>query len=230
VAGIPSVLEIGPGPGILTGPLSDHASVVALEVDARMPDLLAESAPAADIRLEDALKVDLGSILDGMPAPRAIVSNLPYYITGPLLERIAQARDRIQCATLMMQREVAQRILAKAGDSERGALSVVLQAQFEIALVCQVPAGAFLPPPKVDSTVLKLTPRIGSGDAAFSRVVHFGFAQRRKTLANNLIAAYRLPRSEVDSILEELGIKPSARAQELDEAAWQRLAERFRGK
>ena len=229
MAGLPSVVEIGPGPGILTGPLSDSAQVVALEVDARMPKLLSESAPAADIRLQDALKADLGGILDSLPAPRAIVSNLPYYITGPLLERIAQVRDRIECATLMMQREVAQRILAKPGDSERGALSVVLQAQFKIELVCQVPAGAFLPPPKVDSTVLKFTPRIATGDAAFSRVVHFGFAQRRKTLSNNLIAAYKLGRPEIETLFNELGIKPTARAQELDEDTWLKLAERFRG-
>lgn len=107
-----SVLEIGPGPGILTGPLTETCAVSALEIDERMPALLADSAPEARILAGDALQIDLRAVLEGLSEPRAIVSNLPYYITGPLLQRIAEVRDRIAFATLMMQREVANRILA----------------------------------------------------------------------------------------------------------------------
>ena len=172
------ILEIGPGPGVLTGPLSEAAEhLVAIELDATMPRLLRESAPKAEIVRADALQADLRAILDGIPTPRAVVSNMPYYITGPLLGRVADVRDAFDVAVLMMQREVADRILAKPGGRERGALSVALQSQFEIARVANVPAGAFLPPPKVDSAVLRLVPRLDGLSEEVLRLVRIGFAQ-----------------------------------------------------
>src|SRR5579871_5760124 len=153
VRSVKGVLEIGPGPGVLTGPMSEIAEVTALEIDPRMIELLKDSAPKAQVLQIDALKGDLSEVLAGLPTPRAVVSNLPYYITGPLLTKISEARGRFQVAVLMMQREVADRVVAEAGNSNRGSLSVYLQSQFNIELVKRVPAGAFLPPPKVDSTV-----------------------------------------------------------------------------
>lgn len=222
----PGVLEIGPGPGVLTGPLSEAAErMVALELDERMPSLLSESAPRAEVRGEDALKADLSAILLDLPAPRAIVSNLPYYITGPLLARIAEARAHLDVAVLMMQKEVADRILAKPGKRERGALSVALQSQFEISRVAHVPAGAFLPPPKVDSSVLKLVPReSGLSDEAL-RLVRLGFAQPRKTLTNNLVAGLHITRDEAVERVERIGLLETVRPAELSEADWVRLAE-----
>jgi len=221
----PGVLEIGPGPGVLTGPLSEAAErLVALELDERMPLLLKESAPKAEVRGEDALKADLSAILLELPAPRAIVSNLPYYITGPLLARIADARANLDVAVLMMQKEVADRILAKPGKRERGAVSVALQSQFEITRIAHVPAGAFLPPPKVDSSVLKFVPRVSALSDEALRIVRFGFAQPRKTLTNNLVAGLHITRDEAVEKVEKVGLLETVRPAELTEQQWAALA------
>ena len=218
------ILEIGPGPGVLTGPLSEAAErTVAVELDPAMPRLLAESAPRAAILREDALKADLAAILADLPAPRAVVSNMPYYITGPLLARVADARAGLDLAVLMMQREVADRILARPGKRERGALSVALQSQFEIDRVANVPAGAFLPPPKVDSAVLRLVPRESALSDETLKLVRLGFAQPRKTLANNLVAGLRIARDEAVARVEAVGLPETARPAELTEAQWARL-------
>jgi 16S rRNA (adenine1518-N6/adenine1519-N6)-dimethyltransferase len=220
------VVEIGPGPGVLTGPLSESAErLVAIELDATMPLLLAESAPKAVVVREDALKADLGAILSELPAPRAVVSNLPYYITGPLLGRIAEARASLDVAVLMMQKEVADRILAKPGKRERGALSVALQSQFEITRVAHVPAGAFLPPPKVDSSVLRLVPRAGALSEQALRVVRMGFAQPRKTLTNNLVAGFQMSRDEAVERVEAVGLLETVRPAELTEVQWVALSD-----
>lgn len=184
--------------------------------------LLAKSAPDAHIVAADALHTDLGLLLDELPGPRGLVSNIPYYITGPLLERFAAVRDRYERAVVMVQREVAARIAAKPGHTDRGALSVLLQAEFEIRTVVQAPARDFLPPPKVDSTVLSLTPRTTSADP-IREIVRLGFAQRRKTLANNLAGRFE-SREEAEDRLYELGIGVQARAQELSEEEWIKLA------
>jgi 16S rRNA (adenine1518-N6/adenine1519-N6)-dimethyltransferase len=225
VHGCAGVLEIGPGPGVLTGPLSRSVErTIAIELDPKMGALLAESAPSADVRAVDALKANLGATLDELPEPRAVVSNLPYYITGPLLTRIAEVRAHFQVAVLMMQKEVAQRVTARAPDSDRGSLSVFLQAQFEIGLVRQVPAGAFLPPPKVDSTVLRFRPREVEYPPEFFRMIRVGFAQPRKTLANNLVAGYRVEREVAISWLTEVGIEERVRPAVLEVDQWARLA------
>ena len=213
-----SVLEIGPGPGILTRPMSQHHDVVALELDARMPLLLAESAPQARIVVGDALHVNLIELLETLEVPRAVVSNLPYYITGPLLDRIARARSRWDIAILMMQREVGDKILAKPGDRLRGAISVRMQAEFSVRKVCSVPPGAFVPPPKVDSVVLELTPRACSLDDAFFEFVHRGFVQPRKTLANNL-AASGYPKETV----EASGLEGAIRPHQVTQEQWENL-------
>jgi 16S rRNA (adenine1518-N6/adenine1519-N6)-dimethyltransferase len=213
-----SVLEIGPGPGILTRPMSQLHSVIALELDARMPLLLAESAPEARIVLGDALHVDLSDLLDALPAPRAVVSNLPYYITGPLLDRIARARSRWDIAILMMQREVGDKILAMPGDRMRGAISVRMQAEFTLKRVCSVPPGAFLPPPKVDSVVLQLTPQTCTLDDAFFEFVHKGFVQPRKTLANNLAAS-----GYSKEAVEASGLAGAIRPHQVSQEEWENL-------
>lgn len=220
------VLEIGPGPGVLTGPLSEVAErLVAVELDATMPLLLRDSAPKAEIVREDALKVDLAALLDGLPRPRAVVSNLPYYITGPLLGRIADVRAHLDVAVLMMQKEVAERIVATPGKRERGALSVVLQSQFEITRAAHVPASAFLPPPKVDSAVLRFIPRPSALSPEAIRLVRIGFAQPRKTLVNNLVAGLRISRDEAVGRVEAMGLLETVRPAELTQELWARLAE-----
>jgi len=221
--GCAGVLEIGPGPGVLTSPLSLFARVVALEVDDAMIEALRESAPDADVRRVDALKADLSAVLSELPAPRAVVSNLPYYITGPLLTAISGARRSFDRAVLMMQKEVGARVVATAGSSERGSLSVFLQAQFSISKVLDVPAGAFFPPPKVDSIVLEFVPLDAHPGEELLTFVRTGFTQPRKTLANNLATGLGVPREAVHGWLAAAALPERVRAQELDLEAWERL-------
>lgn len=227
VDGFLGVLEVGPGPGVLTAGMAERCErVVALEVDPLAVSALGESAPTVDVRRIDALQADIGSILDELPRPRALVSNMPYNITGPLLSAFAQARASFDRAVLMMQREVGDRVLALAGDSDRGSLSVFLQAQFEIHRICLVPPGAFWPPPKVSSVVLEFTPcRDVPIGASFDRLVRLGFAQPRKTLANNLAAGLARPRQSIETGLESIGLASSVRPHQLTLEDWRRLTQ-----
>jgi len=220
------ILEIGPGPGVITSRVSELAEkAIAIELDDGMIGALRESAPKADVRREDALKANLSAILAELPEPRGLVSNLPYYITGPLLTRIAEARSGYAKAILMMQKEVAERVMAPAKTSERGSLSVYLQSQFQIEKVVSAPAGAFLPPPKVDSTVLQFVPLPTERSDAFFKLVRLGFAQPRKTLVNNLMAGLRITRDQALGSITDVGLGELARPQELDLKDWERLAE-----
>lgn len=226
--GCGGILEIGPGPGVLTQPLSADRPLIALDLDARLPALLTESAPRAELRLIDALEADLAALAAELPSPVGLVSNLPYYITGPLLGRIADARASLDRAVLMMQKEVALRVLAAPRTPERGGLSVAMQTQFDVSLVTHVPGGAFLPPPKVDSTVLRFLPRpILPREAAFLKFLKLGFTQPRKTLANNLAAGLGRPREEILATLDGEGLGDRARPQELTNEAWRSLWERL---
>lgn len=219
--GVRGVLEIGPGPGVLTGPISDTVErLIALEVDTRIPEVLAESAPRAEVRLINALEADISEILKELPEPRGIVSNLPYYITGPLLGRITDSRAHWSRAVLMMQREVGVRILAPVGDRDRGGLSVMIQALFEVSKVANVPPGAFLPPPKVDSVVLELVPRGVDFPEKLFKFVHQGFAQPRKTLANNLVAG-----GYSREIVTEAGLEATIRPHQVEFIDWLRIFE-----
>lgn len=218
-------LEIGPGPGVLTGPLSQTMRLVALELDPRMVESLKDSAPTADVRLQDALKSNLPALLEELPEPRAVVGNLPYYITGQLVAQIADARAHYAAAVLMMQREVADRIRAKPGDSARGSLSVYLQSLFRIDLVIQAPADAFFPPPKVDSTVLEFVPLPPdpAKDEKYFRLVRLGFGQPRKTLCNNLVAGYGVPRETAVAWLGAAGLTDNIRPHALTLEEWSAL-------
>jgi 16S rRNA (adenine1518-N6/adenine1519-N6)-dimethyltransferase len=227
--GYAGILEIGPGPGVLTGPLSEASErLIALELDRTMIGALKDSSPRAEARQVDALEADLSAILAELPEPRGLVSNLPYYITGPLLTRITESRAGFGKAVLMMQKEVAQRVMAKPGSSERGSLSVYLQAQFEIEFLVDAPAEAFLPPPKVDSRVLALIPRDTglepAQEAKLFPLIRKGFAQRRKTLVNNLIAGYGIDRDRAVGLVESLGLTEKSRPQELTLEHWKGLS------
>lgn len=228
--GITGVLEVGPGPGVLTQALAAAGrKLSAIELDPRMVGALSESAPLAEVTLGDALQVDLGIVLDRLPEPRAIVSNMPYNITGPLLAKFAEVRSQIDRAVLMMQKEVGDRILAEPGDSNRGALSVCLQTQFLIRKVCLVPPGAFDPPPKVDSIVLCLVPKpipsSESREARFINLVRAGFAQPRKTLLNNLGSLHG--KAIVELALMDLGLDLRIRPHMLSLDQWRQIMGRL---
>jgi 16S rRNA (adenine1518-N6/adenine1519-N6)-dimethyltransferase len=220
-SGFPGVLEIGPGPGILTQSLSEKAEkMIAVEIDERMNAMLAVSAPKCEVRNQDALRANLPEIFAELPTPRVLVSNMPYYITGPLLNVFAASRSHFDRAVLMMQREVGFKIAAKAGKRERGALSVNLQTQFHIRHVRDVFAKEFLPPPKVDSIVLEFIPRHDEFDPEFYKLVKAGFSQPRKTMANNLANTLRMDRAIAIERIESVGLSASIRANELTEEDW----------
>lgn len=226
VEGFPSVLEVGPGPGVLTAPLcaAGH-TVTVVEVDEGILPVLAETAPCAQVVHASALDTDLGALLRSLPSPRGLVSNMPYNITGPLLEAFTDCRAHWSRAVLMMQAEVAEKILAKAGDSARGALSVALQALFDIERVCKAPPGAFWPPPKVESLVLQFTPRQSDDEPLVQRAIGLaraGFRQPRKTLLNNL-SAHLGPEAARD-LLNAKEFDPRLRPHQLTEEQWLTLA------
>lgn len=212
-------MEIGPGPGILTRPLAaDGRRVRALEIDHRLARVARELAPAAEVLDGDAMTADLAALLGDLPVPRALVSNLPYYITHPLVERILAARANWSFAVLMMQREVALKWLARPGQRERGSFSVYLQAVCEVRRVADVPASAFVPPPRVDSVVLELIPRAGSEwPEDLEKLVRTGFKQPRKTLANNLKG------SPWEGRVDAVGLDPLVRPHDLSEEQWRSL-------
>lgn len=216
VEGMAGILEVGPGPGAITLPLSQAHPVIAIELDERWRDLLAFYCPAVQVVYQDALEADLAAHLEALPAPRAIVSNMPYNITGPLLAAFSAQAGRVERLVLMMQKEVADRIVAPAGDARRGGLSVVMQGQFAVKWQQTVPPGAFAPPPKVQSAVLEFTPRAAL-PPGWSEFVHAGFRQPRKTLANNLREWGGA------GLIEAAGLAASIRPHQLTETEWQTL-------
>lgn len=220
-----TVCEIGPGPGGLTRPLveSKAEKIIAIEKDARCVLALSELAEIADGRLEiieaDALKADLAELA---PAPRAIISNLPYNVGSALLVKWLAEMHHYQSLTLMFQAEVADRILAVPRTKEYGRLSVISQFVCVGKRVMNLPAKAFTPPPKVDSAVVHLTPRPDRPqDVEFKKmemVTAAAFGQRRKMLRASLKPLGG------QALLEKAGIDPTRRAEELTIAEFEDLA------
>jgi 16S rRNA (adenine1518-N6/adenine1519-N6)-dimethyltransferase len=233
-----TVLEIGAGRGALTGRLVEAAGrVVAVEFDREMAPLLRERfAAAANFELieADALGVDFCAAVAPAPSAR-VVANLPYNISTAILQRLVAQRRCLPEMVLMLQREVVERITAPAGSAARGFLSVIVQAYCEAKALFDVPPGAFRPVPKVWSTVVRLRAREAvefdeSAEGLFWQVLSAGFAQRRKTMQNNLRAAPAGLRARVEAaggeaaVLEAAHIEPRRRAETLTVAEWASLA------
>ena len=222
-----TAIEIGPGPGGLTRALLESAAshVIAVERDPRCVAALQSLVETAQGRLtvihRDALEVDLAALA---PGPRAIVANLPYNVATPLLIGWLKQASAFASMTLMFQREVALRLTAEPRSKDYGRLSIMTQWLTEASLVFDLPPAAFTPPPKVVSSVVRLTPRNMGPDepsfAAMERVVAAAFAQRRKMLR----AGLRGFTPEPIALLEAAGIDPTARAEELDIDAFRILA------
>ncbi len=215
-----TAIEIGPGPGGLTRALleTDAVRVIAIEHDERCIAALAELESAEGGRLElvhgDALELDIAELAGG--APCRIVANLPYNIATPLLIGWLGQASAFHSMTLMFQKEVAQRLGAPTGDSSYGRLSVITAWLCEVELLFDISPKAFVPPPKVTSTVIHLTPRPEPLAPArmpdLERVTGAAFGQRRKMLRSSLKSLFDDP----VSVLENLKIPPTARAEELD--------------
>ncbi len=218
-----TVIEIGPGRGALTVPLARAAErVVAIELDGDVIPVLRTNLAATDllnvtIRNEDVLETDLAALT--VPGRTRVVGNLPYYITTPILLKLLESRVAFESVTVMMQREVADRVLAVPGSKEYGVLSVSVQYFAEARRIVEVDRTSFRPVPNVDSTVLRLDLRKEPAvrplsEADYFKVVKAAFSQRRKTLANSLLTL-GLEKDAVLAILKRAAVDPTRRAETL---------------
>jgi len=228
------VLEIGPGIGPLTQQLCLRAEkVVAVELDSRLPPVLAESLAGFEnfeLISGDALKMDLEGVIrekfQGLSV--AVCANLPYYITSPLIMKVLSELPGVKKAVFMVQLEAAQRICAPEGSRESGAITVAVRYYSNPELLFRVSRGSFLPPPNVDSAVISLTRRETppvSDEALFFRIVRGGFSQRRKTLLNSLSSALGVGKDRLLPVLEEAGLSPQIRPEAMKLEDFLRLTE-----
>lgn len=245
-----TVIEIGPGRGALTEKLVDSGSdVIAIELDRNLIAPLREKfndRGSFSVIEGDALTVDFKSLIDQekerlalpksqisdlksevqdlrtqIPRPVKLVANLPYYISTAILQRLAEQRESFDTLVLMFQREVADRITAAPGSSDRGFLTVLTESAFVVRRLFDVPPDAFRPVPKVWSSVVRLTPKAGhaADEPAFRQFLSIAFAQKRKTIGNNLKPAY----PDFRNPLIEAGIDEKRRAESLTLGEWHRL-------
>ncbi len=222
------VLEVGPGIGVLTEQLARRADrVVAVEVDKRLPPLLAETLAGYDnvrVELGDVLKVDLRTLLarEFGARPVAVCANLPYYITSPILMRLLEEKLPVQNITVMVQKEAAQRLCAAPGTREAGAISYAVAYYARPRLLFTVQPGSFYPAPKVTSAVIRLevrpTPAVApaNGDeAGLFRLIRAAFSQRRKTAANAVSSGLGADKAQVLAAMETAGLDARARPEQL---------------
>jgi 16S rRNA (adenine1518-N6/adenine1519-N6)-dimethyltransferase len=218
------VLEIGPGHGSLTRKLlARGAHVTAIELDRELVYELKTKFSGAQFRLH------IGNILEfdlsAMPPGYKVVANIPYYLTSHLLRMLSESSNPFSLAALLVQKEVAERVAAKPGDM--GILSVTVQYYCATGLGPIVPAKLFFPPPKVDSQILMLEykgPHYKNVDTTkFFRIVKAGFSERRKKLRSSLAGGLQINKLEASRLLDEAGINPKRRAQELTLAEWHNL-------
>lgn len=222
------VLEIGPGAGVLTRRLAETgAKCVAVEIDKALIPVLAESMGEFDnfkLINEDILKVDIAELVETEFSGKAfhVIANLPYYITTPIVMKLLEERLPVLSMTLMVQKEVADRMCAKNGGKDYGALSVAVQYYSEAKVICRAEPHCFMPQPKVASSVVHLEvgekPMVCVNDEKkFFAVVKSAFGQRRKTLMNALAKSPYLSADKVRiaEVLEEMGLPGDIRGEKL---------------
>ena len=231
------VIEIGPGIGVLTYEAAQQAKkVIAVEIDKNLIPILKDTLAEFDnveVINQDVLKTDLNQIITDSGCREAkIIGNLPYYITTPIIMGILESNTIADSITIMMQKEVADRIKAGPGSKTYGALSVAVQYYCEVETVAIVPKEVFFPAPKVDSAVLKLAIRKEKpveliDEKMFFRCIKAGFGQRRKTLSNSLMGLGDVSKEQVKACLEELGIDEKRRAETLSLDEFANIANYF---
>lgn len=236
------VVEIGPGIGTMTQYLAERAgSVVAVEIDKNLIPILQETLSEYDnvtIINEDILKVDLNRIVEEKNGgrPVKVVANLPYYITTPIIMGLFENHVPLQSITIMVQKEVADRMQVGPGTKDYGALSLAVQYYARPEIVAIVPPNCFIPRPGVASAVIRLTryeePPVQVTDEAFLfALIRASFNQRRKTLANGLSNAQNLSltREQVTEALESMGLSPTVRGEALTLSQFAALSEMLKG-
>lgn len=230
------VLEVGPGFGVLTVELARRVGrVVTVELDHRLVKALRDVLQQKNITNVQVIEGDILKLLATRHVPLAtsykVVSNLPYQITGHFLKRILETAPRPELLVLTLQQEVAERITAKPGDMS--IIAVAVQFYGEPDIIARVPRTSFLPPPEVDSAIVRIrTKSIAATpeeQKAFFRIVRIGFSSRRKTLANNLAAGLKVPRQEMEKLLITQNLEPKVRAQELSVNDWLKLIDVVHG-
>ena len=236
-----TVVEVGPGLGVLTGELAGKAGlVVAVEKDSRLSAVLGDtmtSRPNVTVINKDILEVEPASLLEGLPLPATVsplsykvVANLPYYITSAVLRHFLEAKVKPEIMVVMVQKEVAEAIVAEPG--RMSLLSVSVQFYGKPRIVSYVPANCFYPAPKVDSAILRVDrysqpPVAVADEAVFFKMVRAGFVAPRKQMANSLAQGLKWPKAEVLSLLEKASIMPQRRAETLTLDEWAKLWQVF---
>ncbi|MBR5539170.1 MAG: 16S rRNA (adenine(1518)-N(6)/adenine(1519)-N(6))-dimethyltransferase RsmA [Clostridia bacterium] len=233
------ILEIGPGIGTLTRELSCRAKkVVALEIDSTLIPILEETltgCPNTTVINQDVMKTDLTTLVESEFLSEGIrvsvAANLPYYITTPILMKLVESRLPFDTITVMIQKEVAQRLCAPAGEGDYGAITASLSYYGKVERLFNVPAGCFLPAPKVDSAVIRITlykepPVLVKDEATFFRTIRGAFAQRRKTLVNSLGTEFgTIGREGIAAAIAASGLDASIRGERLTLEDFARLSD-----
>ncbi|HLR51948.1 MAG TPA: 16S rRNA (adenine(1518)-N(6)/adenine(1519)-N(6))-dimethyltransferase RsmA [Candidatus Avamphibacillus sp.] len=235
------VIEIGPGIGALTEQLAIHANkVVAYEIDKRLLPILKDTLKEYEniqIIHQDILKADVQSMIDEMFRSNQavhVVANLPYYITTPILMKLLQDKLPIASLTVMIQKEVAERMAAKPNSKAYGSLSIAVQYYTKAEVVMTVPKSVFMPQPNVDSSILRLTMRENppvyvEDEGYFFSIIKASFAQRRKTLRNNLSRFLKetYDKEMISKVLNKCGIDGARRGESLSIKEFATLANTF---
>ena len=221
------IIEIGTGIGVLTAELAKRADkVCAVEIDSRLLPILDETLADFDnikIFNEDVMKCDLHKLIreEFQGLRTAVCANLPYYITSPVIMLLLESRLPVDSITVMVQKEAAQRLCAKVGTRESGAITVAVNYYGTVRPVFSVSRGSFMPAPNVDSAVIRIDPapepRLDEeNEKFFFKVVRSGFSQRRKTAANALSSQAGIPKEKVYAALRDVGLSENARLEQLD--------------
>ena len=230
------VLEVGPGIGVLTHELCLRADkVVSVELDQRLPEVLAETlAEHKNFKLVsgDIMEIDVRKLIEeefnGLDV--VVCANLPYYITSPIIMKFLEEKLPIKSLTVMVQKEAADRLTAKVGSRESGAVTVAVSYYSTPEFLFNVSRGSFMPSPNVDSAVIKLNisdkPNVEvKNEKDFRKVVKAGFSQRRKTLSNSLSAGLGISKQDANSLIEKANLAPSIRAEKLSLEDFGRLTD-----
>ncbi len=227
-----SALEIGAGAGALTRELSARAKkVIAFEIDRSLKPVLAETLAGCEnteVIFRDFMKCDLSTLEEEL-GPYHVAANLPYYITTPVLMRFVEEAKLCKSITVMVQEEVASRFVAKAGTADYGAVTAAIALRGEARITRKVPRTMFFPRPNVDSAVVHIAIEEGriavKSGHAYREVVRAAFSSRRKTLENNLMSAFRLPRERARELLLSAGIEAGVRGETLSPEKFAQIAD-----
>lgn len=217
------VLEIGPGAGTLTSVIAQNCkNIVSYEIDENLKEILSknlENVNNSKIIFKDALKEDISKIEENFLGDYCIIANLPYYITTPLIFKFLEKTDKVKSITIMVQKEVALRLIAKSGTKDYGIISVLVDFYGNAKLTRHVNRKMFTPVPNVDSAVVRIDlckNKYECDKQAFTKVVQASFSMRRKTILNNISQGLNLSKDQSKNLLEKSNIDIGARAEQLN--------------